>query len=154
MKIDNKNLFLVDVYRAVYTDGYSLDLGGGVSIGGNNYRKEIKKENVACIKVAHMYVPLEYVNGLFDYLEVMSHKESDNSVSNPDRRFLATSPRGHGYGLFVENIRPLFKESGKTKLKDLKSMCGQNQLIVTEFVDKSNENEIAELADGNEMESE
>lgn len=140
MKIDNSNIYLVDIYKAVNTKVHEIVFGAD-SIGGFDYTEKLNQENVVCIKVGCMYVPVDFIENIFNYLEIMSHKVSDSSVSHPDFRFLSTHPHSHERGFFVKNIRPLYKAKGKTKIKDLKNVSARFKPIEdANFVDISDNN--------------
>ena len=122
MKIDNKRLFIADIFEA---EGYTINVmfsdGMGTKFGGYDYKpKQITKSTVM-VKIGCCYVPAYYIKGIFSYLDVRSHECRDGATCYPDERFYSTSihqTKNDGF-CFLKNITPLKASKGKTSLKEL-----------------------------------
>ena len=130
MKISNKELFSVDVYRAINAQGHVVNCGD-TSFGNVYYDEKLLKKDVACVKVDCMYVPIMFIDTIFDYWDIMSHKILGGGVSRPDQRFFDETPNYRGF--FVKNIRPLYNKEGKTSLEELNSINKQTQAFYTTY---------------------
>ena len=117
--INNKKIFLADIYRAINSQGKVVSAGDAYC--GNIFfeEKEVRKD-VVCISVGNAYVPLFFIDTYTDYLDVISHKTISGGISHPDQRFFGGTPNLRGF--FIKNARPLFDKAGITKLEQLKEI--------------------------------
>ena len=134
MKIDNSKIFVGNVKKVLYTEEIPHFTWEEITFGSLNFKTEEVKDNVVLIQVktknmGTQYVPVSYLqNGL---LSLLSIKLAARNNTFLDKRFLSKHEIGANVeGLFVEELKPLYKSNGKTDLKDINDM----QYLINEKV--------------------
>ena len=116
MKIDNKRLFIADIYSVQdYNLIKHLETSDTV-FGSVEYNEQLENKNVVVVKFKRKYVPIWHVQNALDYVKVLS--KQGNFTRN---LFLADSLRDchHDGDIFLKNVKPLFSVPGRTSLKEL-----------------------------------
>ena len=117
MKINNERLYVVDIYRADKVGNYIVGKGGD-ALGCMAYEEKLYKKDIVCVKIGCDYVAVENVDGWLSYMGLRTHEKDKHTTVRLDDRFVGFLPNAQGF--YVKNVRPLYKENGKTDLNTLK----------------------------------
>lgn len=125
MKINNERVYVADICRAEKSKNFIVGEKES-ALGCLSFEERVCEKNVICIRVGRSYVPIIHVDGLFSYLDIISHKEDENCIIESDARFMNYLPNVNGY--YIKNVKPAFDNKGKTSLETLKAM---NSFVAT-----------------------
>lgn len=103
MRINNKRLFKGDVYHEF--ENYGI----------------LKCKDVILVLFNHKFVPIWYIENVFQYINLKSHIGPDGKfIKSPTNIFLNTEPTYANSGFInVRNLRPFTQKKGKTSLNKL-----------------------------------